>query len=95
MESSSFIPDRHFCDILSITMIELSTIIPVPRTNPDKEMMLSEIPNRWNANRVMTKDRGMVTTINIGERRSFINRKMTSAAKIPPTNRLLPRLSIE
>ena len=32
--------------MLSMTMIELSTIIPMPSTSPDREMMLIEICNR-------------------------------------------------
>ena len=32
--------------ILSTTMIELSTIMPMPRTSPDNEMMLIEMRSR-------------------------------------------------
>ena len=44
--SASGIPCRHRCITLSITMMELSTIIPTPRISPDKEMMFREMSNK-------------------------------------------------
>ena len=44
--SASGIPCRHRCITLSMTMMELSTIIPTPRISPDREMMFREMSNK-------------------------------------------------
>ena len=43
--SSSVYPFDLYCIIFSVTMIELSIIIPNARINPEREMMFSDILN--------------------------------------------------
>ena len=43
--SSSVYPFDRYCMIFSVTMIELSIIIPSARISPEREMMFSDILN--------------------------------------------------
>ena len=39
-------PRSRYCEMFSVTMMELSIIIPKAKMRPDIEMMLSDMPNR-------------------------------------------------
>ena len=81
--------------MLSITMMELSTIIPTPRINPDKDMMLREMPNNLNANSVMSKDNGMDNATNIAKRHLRIKNNKTNKVKKAAAKRFHSKLLIE
>ena len=85
MASSNVLPCRHRCMILSMTMMELSTIMPTPRIRPDSEMILSEMPNRWKLSSVRISESGMVMMISNGSRQSFMKRNSTRQASRAPT----------
>ena len=81
--------------MLSITMIELSTIIPIPNMSPDNDMMFIVIPTRYIKSNDTTKARGIVIEMSNGDLKSLRKRKITRIARIAPTMMLLLRLSIE
>ncbi len=81
--------------ILSITIIELSTIIPTPRIRPASDMTLIEIPASLKQSIVSSSDSGMLTTMSSGILTSRINAKSTRHASAIPRARFHERLLIE
>ena len=67
-ESLRVLPLCHIWVMLSITIMELSTIIPNPNINPDNEIMFMLIPSRYNSSNETSRDRGIVTITSSGER---------------------------
>ena len=78
-----------------MTTIELSTIIPIPSTNPDSETILIVIPSRWKNSNDTINASGMVIVTSTGVRKSCMNRKMIRQASRAPTMMSLRRLPIE
>ena len=88
-------PLSQCCVILSMTMMELSTIIPTPSTMPDREMMLMEMPAMYMNSIETISAMGIVMVISRGDRKSCIKKKMMKQARKIPANRFWVRLSIE
>ena len=81
--------------MLSTTMIELSTIMPMPSTSPDSEMMLIEMCIRKKTSTEMISVTGMVRITSIGDFRSRMKKKMMTQASKAPVMMLFTRLLIE
>ena len=84
-----------FCKILSITMIELSTIIPTPNIKPERDMILSEIPINLKLNRVMSKDKGMDKATNNANRHRRMKSTKTKEVKKIAATRFHSKLLME
>lgn len=56
--------------MLSMVMMELSTIIPTPSINPDSEIVLIEIPISWKNNILITTETGILIAMITGDRAS-------------------------
>ncbi len=92
--SSSGFPSSARRVILSITIIELSTIIPTPRIRPASDMTLIEIPASLKQS-IVSSSSGMLTTMSSGILTSRINAKSTRHASAIPRARFHERLLIE
>ena len=88
-------PLSRSCVILSITIIELSTIIPIPRISPERDIILIEIPTRKKKSKATIKESGIVMVTSHGVRKSLMKRKSTIQASIAPMMRLFLRFPIE
>ena len=85
----------RICVILSITIIELSTIIPIPRINPERDIIFIEIPATKKKSSETIRERGIVVVTSIGERKSCRKKKITKQARIAPRIILFLKLDIE
>ena len=81
--------------MLSTTMIELSTIMPMPSTSPDSEMMLIVSPARWKTSIVTMSVTGMVRMTSAGDLRSRMKKRMMTHASSAPARMLFTRFEIE
>ena len=101
----SFVPSRQAWNrdfplircwlMLSMVMMELSTIIPTPSINPDSEIVLIEIPISWKNNILITTETGILIAMITGDRASCRKNSMATMASKIPCQRLCTRLSIE
>jgi hypothetical protein len=76
-------------------MIELSTIIPNPKTRPDKEIILIVIFKTKKNRKERIRASGMVRTTSNGDLKSRMKKNIMIQANRPPYIRLLTMLLIE
>ena len=81
--------------MLSTRTMVLSVIIPTPRRSPESEIMFSERPTAWKQSIENTRATGMVSATRAGERKSLINRNMTTQASRSAMTMFCRRLLIE
>jgi len=74
--------------MLSITIIELSIIIPTPRINPESEIMLMLTENISIKNNDMINEAGMLIAMSHGSFRFRITKNITITASIMPNNKV-------
>ena len=81
--------------MLSMSTMELSTIIPTPRMSPDRDMMLIVRPASPKTSIEKTRAAGMVRATKAGDRKSFMNRKMIRHVRRTATTMFWKRLLME
>ena len=92
---SSFAPPLCFCKILSITIIELSTIIPTPKISPEREMILMDMPANLKQSKVITRDTGIDNATSKANLHLRKKRTSTIAVKKMAAKRFHSRLWME
>ena len=80
--------------MFSITTMELSTSIPMPRARPDREMIFRVTPLKYMHTMAVTRLTGMENATTMVGRRSFKNTSRMKMASSPPIKILLTMESI-
>ena len=88
-------PLSMYCVMLSITIMELSIIIPTPNIKPDSEIIFIDMLANMKKSRLITSETGILKAISKGLRGFFKKKNIIIIAKIQPIMRLCFRLVME